>query len=105
MLGIDDQSERPHDGVTRATPAGEGDPASRWSAPRHPASSGIQTQKPSYEKENQNHPSPRRLCSLPLVGPETVAHESTFKERRPAYPIAVPRAGVPFRAETWWRVA
>ena len=51
-----------------------------------------QNTKPSYEKENQTHPQIEALCSLPLVGPETVAHESTFKERRPAYPIPIPQA-------------
>ena len=34
----------------------------------------------------------RGAVSLPLVGPETVAHKSIFKERRPAYPIPIPQA-------------
>jgi len=34
---------------------------------------------------------PEAQSSLPLVGPETVVHESIFKERRPAYLIPFPR--------------
>ena len=50
-------------------------------------------QRFSKDLEEKPKPSqPEAQSSLPLVGPETVAHKSIFKERRPAYPIPVPQA-------------
>jgi hypothetical protein len=53
--------------------------ASRWSGLRRRRDPG----------QNQNHLSSAAQSRLPLVGPETVAHESTFQGRGPVSPIAV----------------
>src|ERR1035441_1843411 len=54
--------------ITRATSACEGAQPPVGRPCGTPESSGIKTQKPSNEKENQNHPSPRRCPRAPLGG-------------------------------------
>src|ERR1035441_6075876 len=79
MLGIDDQSEQcDRDQPPVGWPCGIAE------------RSGINA-KPSMKGKTKTIPA-RGAVSLPLVGPETVAHKSIFKERRPAYPIPVPQA-------------
>ena len=64
--------------------------ASRWSGlRRHRDPRPKAKTKTFYERKNQNHLSSAAQPRLPLVGPETVAHESTFQGRRPVCPIAV----------------
>ncbi len=66
--------------------------ASRWSGLRRcrdPEPKPKPKPKPSMRGKTKNHLSSAAQSRLPLVGPETVAHESTFKGRGPVCPIAV----------------